>query len=121
VHFAVLVAHGSAHSHLSIGVNTWQKAFITIIIFVVPLVATMMLWSRWRKLGVMLLGLSLAGSLIFRVSYHFAVAGPDNALGHYHSPWGSAFLVTAILLALTEAAGIFWCIWILRPGLSGAE
>ena len=120
-HFAVLVAHGSAHSHLNIGVSTWQKAFIAIIIFVVPLIATMMLWTRVRKLGVMLLGLSLAGSLVFGVSYHFLIAGPDNALGPYHSGWASAFRATALLLALIEATGLACCIWLLHFELSGEE
>jgi imidazolonepropionase-like amidohydrolase len=49
MHFAVLVVHGAAHYHLSIGVSTWQKAFIAVIIFAVPLIATMMLWTRVRK------------------------------------------------------------------------
>jgi len=102
-HFAVLVAHGSAHSQLHIGVGTWQKAFIAIVIFMVPLIATVMLWTRVRKLGVILLGVSLAGSLVFGVSYHFVIAGPDNALGPYHSDWESAFRATAALLALIEA------------------
>jgi hypothetical protein len=113
-HFAVLLAHGSAHSHLDIGVGTWQKAFIAIIIFVAPVIAAMMLWTRVRKLGVLLLGLSFAGSLVFGVSYHFLIAGPDNALGPYHSGWGSAFRATAVLLALIEAAGFAWGVWALR-------
>jgi hypothetical protein len=106
---------------LSVGASTWQKAFIAIIIFVVPLVATMMLWSPRRKLGTILLGLSLAGSLGFGVSYHFLIAGPDNALGPFHSGWRSAFQATAVLLALIEAAGFIWCIWILRAGRFGKK
>jgi hypothetical protein len=121
VRFAVLVVHGGAHSHLNIGVSAWQKAFIAIIIFVTPLIATMMLWTRARKLGVVLLGLSLAGSLVFGVSYHFVIAGPDNALGPYHSDWGFAFRATAALLALMETAGLAWCIWFPRFALSGEE
>jgi hypothetical protein len=99
---------------LDIGVGTWQKAFIAIIIFVAPVIAAMMLWTRVRKLGVLLLGLSFAGSLVFGVSYHFLFAGPDNALGPYHSGWGSAFRATAVLLALIEAAGFAWSVWALR-------
>lgn len=121
VRFAVLVVHGGAHSHLNIGVSAWQKAFIAIIIFVTPLIATMMLWTRARKLGVVLLGLSLAGSLVFGVSYHFVIAGPDNALGPYHSDWESAFRATAVLLALIEASGLAWCIWLLHFEPSGEE
>ena len=114
IRFAVLVVHGAAHSHLSIGVSTWQKAFIAVIIFAVPLIATMMLWTRARKLGIILLGLSLAGSLVFGVSYHFLIAGPDNALGQYHSHGGAVFPATAMLLVLIEAAGLIWCIWAFR-------
>ena len=121
LHFAVLVAHGGAHSHLNIGVSTWQKAFIAMVIFVAPLIATLMLWTRVRKPGVILLGLSLAGSLVFGVSYHFLIAGPDNTLGPYHSAWGSAFRATAVLLALIEAAGLAWCIWLLHFEPSGEE
>jgi hypothetical protein len=114
IRFAVLVLHGAAHSHLNIGVSTWQKAFIAVVIFAVPLIATMMLWTRARRLGIILLGLSLAGSLVFGVSYHFLIAGPDNAFVQYPSHWGSAFPATAMLLALIEAAGLTWCIWPLR-------
>lgn len=121
VRFAVLVAHGSAHAHLNIGVTAWQKAFIAIIIFVVPMIAMMMLWTRVRKIGVILLGLSLAGSLVFGVSYHFLIAGPDNALGQLHSHWGSVFGATAVLLALIEGAGSAWCSWVLCAEPFGKE
>jgi hypothetical protein len=120
VHLAVLVAHGSAHSQLNISLGTWQKAFIAIIIFVVPLIAMMLLWTRVRKLGVVLLGLSLAGSLVFGAGYHFLIAGPDNAFGQYHSHWGFAFRATAILLAVIEAAGFTLCILVLPAEPSGA-
>jgi hypothetical protein len=98
-----------------------QKAFIAVVIFVVPLIATLMLWTRVRKLGVILLGLSLAGSLVFGASYHFVIAGPDNALGPYSSDWESAFRATAILLALIEAAGLTLCIFVLPAEPSGEE
>lgn len=120
-HLVVLVAHGSAHSHLNIPADTWQKAFIAVIIFVVPLIATVMLWTRVRELGVVLLGLSLVGSLVFGVSYHFLIAGPDNVLGQYHSHWGSAFRATAVLLGLIEAAALTWCIWVLQAELPSKE
>jgi len=119
-HFAALVAHGSVHSQLNIAAATWQKAFIAMIIFVAPLIATMMLWTRMRKLGVFLLGLSMAGSLVFGVSYHFLIAGPDNALRPDHPHWGAAFRTTAVLLALLEAAGLALSILIWLDEPSGA-
>lgn len=119
-HLAVLVAHGGVHSQLNIAVGTWQKLFIAMIIFVSPLIATMMLWTRMQELGVVLLGLSLAGSLVFGVSYHFLITGPDNVLGPYHSHWGTAFRTTAVLLALIEAAGSALCIFVLLNKPSAA-
>lgn len=110
VHFAVLVVHGTAHAHLSIGASAWQKAFIAGIIFAAPLIATVLLWTRMRELGVFLLGLSLTGSLVFGVRYHFLTAGPDNVRAPCHSPWSLAFQATAILLAMIEVAGLSWCI-----------
>lgn len=109
VHFAVLVIHGASHAHLSLGASAWQKAFIGGIIFAAPLIATVLLWTRMRELGVLLLGLSLTGSLVFGVSYHFLIAGQDNVRGQCHSPWGLAFQATAILLAMIEVAGLSWC------------
>ena len=110
VHFAVLVVHGASHADLSIGASAWQKAFIGGVIFAAPLIATLLLWTRMRELGVVLLGLSLTGSLVFGVRYHFLIAGPDNVRGQCHSPWSLAFQATAILLATIEVAGLSWCI-----------
>ena len=90
------------------------------VIFVIPLMAAMMLWTRQQKLGFILLGSSLAGSLVFGVSYHFLVVGSDNGLGQYHSHWGSVFRATALLLALFEAAGLTLCLWV-SPADSGKE
>lgn len=118
IHFAVLVVHGAAHIHLSIAASKWQKSFIVIIIFVGPLVATTLLWSRRPKLGTILLGLSSAGSLAFGASYHFLIAGPDNAIGPVHSDWTYAFRASAVVLGVIEAAGIIWCLQALRSGLS---
>jgi hypothetical protein len=110
IHFMVLAAHGSLHSQLHIAVGTWQKLFIAIVIFVVPLIATVMLWTGLREAEVILLGFSMAGSLVFGVIYHFVVGGPDNVLGPYHSHCNSIFRATAVLLALIEAAGLALCV-----------
>ena len=110
VRFAILAVHGGAHSHLNIGTSAWQKAFIAIVIFAAPLFATVLLWTRMRELGVLLLGLSLTGSFVFGISYHFLIAGPDNVQGQCHSPWCLAFQATAILLAVIEVAVVSWCI-----------
>jgi nitrate reductase NapE component len=113
-HLAVLLGHGSAHSHLQIDPNSWQRAFITLVIFVGPLIAVALLWTLFRRVGIVLLALSMGGSLVFGVTHHFLLDGADNALGMNHGHWQSVFCSTAVSLALVEAGGFGWCIWSLR-------
>ena len=52
VHIAALLGHASSHVHLTIGVDTWQSAFIAIVIFAAPLFAMILLWMRFLTAGV---------------------------------------------------------------------
>lgn len=113
-HLAVLLAHGSGHAHLGIGTNAWQSAFIAIVIFALPLIAMVLLWTRVQMAGVLLLGSAMAGALAFGLYYHFVATGADNALGLRQSDWSTAFLATAVLLAVVEAVACGWCFLVLR-------
>ncbi len=110
VHMVVLFGHGAAHSHLHIEPSHWQRAFIAIVIFAVPVLAALLLWTRRQTEGVVVLGLSLAGSLVFGLYYHFVAAGIDRVFNPTHTPWRGWFRITAVLLALVEATGCAWCI-----------
>ena len=113
VHMAALLGHAASHAHLAIGVDTWQSAFIAVVIFAAPLLAMILLWMRFQTAGVFLLGASMAGSLIFGVYYHFVVAGADNAFEMGPGDWNTAFRITAGLLAAIEALGCAWCVRVL--------
>ena len=111
-HLAVSMAHGSAHSHLGIGLSAWQKAFVGIIITAGPLVAMSFLWTRLQRVGTNLLGWTMAGSLIFGLYYHFIMPGADNALGLAPGEWSIGFFITSVLLAVIEAWACVWAGWI---------
>ena len=104
VHALVVVPHGVAHNILHIEMNLWQNVYILVVINLLPIVAAVLIWRR-KKLGFLLLLLSMAGSFVFGLFYHFIAAGPDNvsSLGPY--PWSNTFLWSAVLLAILEAAG----------------
>jgi len=119
VHLVVVLAHGKAHGQLEIVPDAWQRAFIAGVIVLCPLIAMALLWTRLWKTGFTLLALSMAGSLVFGLIYHFLLAGPDNALGLHHGHWQSVFGTTALLLALIESAGVVWPFWAL--GLETAQ
>src|SRR4030081_620065 len=104
-HFVISLAHGAAHSSLHIDMNLWQTAYILLVITLLPLISGLLLW-RVSRGGVFLLLISMLGSLLFGGYNDFIAAGADNvdSLG-LHS-WAPAFQVTAVLLGVTEMAGV---------------
>ena len=110
-HLVVNVLHGRAHGELGVGLNEWQNIYVIVVILIAPLIAMLLLWTRYARLGVLVLVISMAGSLIFGVIYHYVVVSPDHVS---HLPPGAAqgvFRMTALFLGLTElfglAAGLF--------------
>jgi hypothetical protein len=105
LHFLVSLVHGAAHSSLRIDMEPWQTAYILLVITIAPLLSGFLLWRRARIGFFLLLG-SMLGALIFGGYYHFIAAGIDNVASVGAHSWGQTFQVTAVLLALTEAAGV---------------
>ena len=109
VHFAINVAHGIAHQHLAIGLNSFQKIFVAVVIVVAPLYAAYLIWKGSLRTGGMLLAVSMAGALAFGVYYHFILPGPDHVT-HINLPISldmrDIFDVSAVLLALFECLGV---------------
>ncbi len=105
VHLAVNIVHGAAHSRLQIGLTTDETAFVTMVILLAPLAAMALLWTSVPRAGLMLLALSMAGSLVFGFQHHFVTPGPDHVGEQGAGWWPATFAVTSWLLALIEAAG----------------
>jgi CHASE2 domain-containing sensor protein len=104
-HFLISLVHGAAHGSLHIDLERWQTVYVLLVITVAPLVSGVLLWRRAR-VGFILLMCSMLGALIFGCYYHFIAAGIDNVASVGSDSWGSVFRVTAVLLGVTEAAGV---------------
>ena len=106
VHLVVNILHGRAHEALGVGLNTFQNIYVITVILIAPLIAMLLLWTRYARTGLVLLVISMAGSLIFGAIYHYVVVSPDHVS---HLPPGDAqgmFRTTALLLILTELFGV---------------
>ena len=106
VHLVVNILHGRAHGDLGVGLNTFQNIYVITVILIAPLIAMLLLWTRYARTGLVLLVISMAGSLIFGAIYHYVVVSPDHVS---HLPPGDAqgmFRTTALLLILTELFGV---------------
>lgn len=104
LHSLVTAIHANAHTRLTIVMSLWQNAFIFIVIVALPVIAGFLIWRRARY-GFQLLAFSMFGSLLFGGYYHFIALGPDNVASLPEHSWSMPFYLTAILIALIEAAG----------------
>jgi hypothetical protein len=104
-------------SHLGqhvVSLPTWQLAYVTLVIFIAPVAAAVLLWTRYREVRGWLLLASMVGSFVIGLAYHFLIPGPDNAFTLEPGAWQRAFWVSAVLLSLIEGAGSLVGVWILN-------
>lgn len=113
-HLSVTLVHGQAHRKLGVALVPWQQSFVFIVIMIAPLVALALLWTRFARLAVWILALSMGGALIFGAVHHYVLVSPDHVS---HLPPGDAqgqFKATAALLLLTELFGMIVGLWGVR-------
>jgi Na+/proline symporter len=109
-HAAVVSLHAAAHQILGVEASRVQLLFIVAVIMLAPLIAALLLWKRLTATGATLLAVSMAGALLFGVYNHFVAISPDHVSHVGAMPqkfWALIFQITAALLALVEALGIW--------------
>lgn len=116
-HLLVNIVHGLAHRELRVGIDPPASIFVTVVVLFCPLVAMALVWTAKKRPGLILLSLSMFGSLVFGLYHHFLVVSPDHVRSQPASPWVFAFVLTAYGLLITEAIGAYVGIhflWIAR-------
>ena len=76
-------------------------------VLISPLIAMALLWTAEQRLGLILLSLSMFGSLLFGLYHHFLAVSPDHIHSQPSGGWGTPFVLTAYLLLITEAIGTY--------------
>lgn len=84
------------------------------VIFIAPILAAVLLWSRYRRAGAWLLFASMTGSLVFGLEYHFLIPGADNVFTLQPGAWRTPFQVSAALLLLLQGIGSVVGVWALN-------
>ena len=106
-HMLLSIAHGLAHLELHVGLVRPDVIFVILVVLLLPLVAMGLVWTAEKRLGLILLSLSMSASLLFGVYHHFMVLSPDHARSQPPNPWGLAYVLTAYGLSITEAIGTY--------------
>lgn len=105
-HLAVNLIHGAAHSGAKVPITVLQNAFVWIVILIGPLVALWLL-RRNRHFGAELLSLTMGGALVFGLVNHFIIDSADHVSQVTNATWRLPFQVSAALLLVLEAAGVW--------------
>jgi len=102
-HLVISLIHGAAHAQGQVGMSAAANVFVFVVILAGPLLGLLLLW-RYPRVGSWVIAATLAASFVFGLVNHFLVAGPDH-VAHVAAHVRPMFTGTAVLLALTEAAG----------------
>ena len=110
VHLVASLWHGSAHTHLGIELSTQQTLFIYLVIIIAPVIAGILVWTRYVSISLWVFFLAMLGSLLFGVYHHYVLVSPDNIS---HLPPGtpqalSRFVISAAVIALIELAATLY-------------
>ena len=122
-HLLVNIVHGLAHRELHVGLAPLASFFVIVVVLISPLIAMALTWTAAKRLGFILLSLSMFGSLLFGLYYHFLALSPDHIHSQPSRGWGTTFVLTAYLLLITEAIGTYvgvHFLWIARSTSSKA-
>lgn len=111
VHAAIVLLHAIAHGMLEVNGSWLDNAFIVSVIMVSPIVAGAFIWTKYWRIGVAILGLSMFGAFLYGAYNHFVAHGIDNIAQVPTDHWGAIFRLTAILLATIEGLGCAAAVW----------
>jgi hypothetical protein len=99
-HLVIALVHGTAHANAHVPLSRAASLFVFIVILAGPIVGLALIWPA-QRIGSWLIGITMAGSLVFGVVNHFVLAGPDH-VAHVVPAWRPLFATTAVLVAVTE-------------------
>lgn len=106
--------HGLAHVNIPVPLSSLQSLFIVTVIFLIPIIAAVLLWTPFDRLGSWLLLSSMAGAMLFGIYNHLLVMSPDHMSQVPFATWGLLFQMTAILTLIVDGFGCWIGVWGLK-------
>jgi hypothetical protein len=113
--------HGLAHVEIPVALSLLQSLFVGIVIFPIPIIAAVLLWTQFYRIGSWLLLGSMAGSLFFGLYNHFIVMSPDHVSQVSFAGWGLLFQVTAFLILIVDGLGCGVGVWAIKTIQKGEQ
>ena len=101
--------HGLAHIKIPIPLSLLQSSFVVVVIFLAPMIAAILLWTRFYRTGIWLLLSAMVGSILFSIYIHLIAISPAHISQVSWESWGLLFYVTAILILVIDGLGCWLC------------
>ncbi|HEY2844152.1 MAG TPA: hypothetical protein VGJ09_10900 [Bryobacteraceae bacterium] len=105
IHAAAVAAHAAAHLGAAVPLSTPAAIYVLLVIVAGPLLGWWIYKSGRPRAGSAIVACSMAGALIFGLWNHFLAAGADHINMIEAGPWQAPFRLTAMAIAVAEAAG----------------
>jgi hypothetical protein len=106
VHLVVSLAHGIPHAAIPVPLTPAQWTFVGVVITLGPIVGFALAWRGRVEVGAALYALAMLGAFAFGVYHHFLIPNPDHTTAVPAGPWRIPFIWTAVLVAISEGAGV---------------
>jgi hypothetical protein len=114
LHAIVHGLHGLAHVQIPVSLSLLQSVFIGGVIFLAPIVAVVLLWTKLDRIGDWLLLGAMVGAILFGIYHHFIAISPDHVSQVAFNGWGWLFQITAILTLIVDGLGLGLSLWALK-------
>jgi hypothetical protein len=115
IHAVVVALHGLTHQKVRVPLSSLQTLFVSVVIVLMPIVAAVLLWTSFERIGRWLFLGSMMGALLFGIYNHFIEVSPDHISQIPFDGWGVLFQVTACLLLLIEGVACGVGVWAFNP------
>lgn len=114
IHAIVVALHGLAHQKIPVPISLIQSLFVDAVLVLAPIIAAILLWTPFYRIGRWLFFTAMVGTLLFGICNHFIAIIPDHVSQIPFEGWGVLFQVTALLLLVTEGIGCGVGVWALN-------
>ncbi|OUL32022.1 hypothetical protein BV378_00365 [Nostoc sp. RF31YmG] len=106
--------HGLAHIKIPVPLSPLQSSFVVVVIFIAPIIATVLLWTWFYRIWIWLLLSAMIGSILFSIYIHLIAISPAHISQVSWGGWGLLFYVTAILILFIDGWGCWISGWALK-------
>lgn len=114
IHCAIALWHGGAHLSVPVALAPLQMLFVGLVVVSLPLIAAALLWTKLKKVAVVLYTGSMAAALLFGIVNHYILISPDNVTCVPPGDHRMTFIVSAGLVAGSELIGMLLGVLALR-------